>query len=209
MQKAIEQGPGVANGMHMMMRQEIDGLTTQYTTAFRKLAAQTEEPTLGNVLATDARLKGRRDTLRRACVLLKQLDDYLASQTAADDSQVGINMARAIIDREKAILGMLIKTQQQSAAAEQRRKESEAEIIKLVNKIRLENHLRPLTHDPRLSAAARDHSRDMENKDFFSHTSPVSGKRRFADRAKNFDTTAMAENIANSPRSAQSVFELT
>lgn len=54
--------------------------------------------------------------------------------------------------------------------------------------------------DPKLSDAARDHSKDMTNVGFFSHTSPVSGKRRFGQRAANFGTSASAENIAAGQR---------
>ena len=56
--------------------------------------------------------------------------------------------------------------------------------------------LRLLRIDPRLSDAARDHSRDMATRGFFSHTSPIRGKERFGQRAANFGTSASAENIA-------------
>ncbi len=47
----------------------------------------------------------------------------------------------------------------------------------------------------KLAAAARDHSRDMKRLKFFSHTSPVPGKRSFFDRAKRFGVRASSENI--------------
>ncbi len=50
--------------------------------------------------------------------------------------------------------------------------------------------------DPRLCAAARDHSNDMKTLNFFSHTSKVPGKQSFTQRANNFRTTSSAENIA-------------
>lgn len=61
--------------------------------------------------------------------------------------------------------------------------------------------------DPKLCEAARDHSKDMAEKGFFAHESPVSGKKTPWDRAKNFDTSASGENIfmgSNSPNSANS-----
>lgn len=61
--------------------------------------------------------------------------------------------------------------------------------------------------DPKLCEAARDHSKDMAEKSFFAHESPVPGKTTPWDRAKNFDTTASGENIfmgSNSPNSANS-----
>lgn len=50
--------------------------------------------------------------------------------------------------------------------------------------------------DPLLLQASRDHSRDMAEKDFFAHESPVEGKKTPWDRAKLANTTASAENIA-------------
>jgi uncharacterized protein YkwD len=56
--------------------------------------------------------------------------------------------------------------------------------------------------DPNLCDAARDHSKDMAEKGFFAHESPVPGKTSPWDRAKNFNTTASGENIfAGSPSS--------
>jgi uncharacterized protein YkwD len=50
--------------------------------------------------------------------------------------------------------------------------------------------------DLALTAAARDHCQDMETLDFFSHESPVEGKKSPQDRAERFKTSASAENIA-------------
>ena len=50
--------------------------------------------------------------------------------------------------------------------------------------------------DPALTAAARDHSKDMETLDFFAHESPVEGKESPQDRAERFKTSCSGENIA-------------
>jgi len=65
-----------------------------------------------------------------------------------------------------------------------------------LNRIRYLLGLPMVRIDPRLSDAARDHSKDMATLGFFSHTSPVKGKERFGQRAANFGTSASAENIA-------------
>lgn len=49
--------------------------------------------------------------------------------------------------------------------------------------------------DPKLCEAARDHSKDMAEKGFFAHESPVPGKKTPWDRAANFGTSASGENI--------------
>ena len=56
--------------------------------------------------------------------------------------------------------------------------------------------LTPVQLDLLLTAAARDHSSDMETLKFFSHDSPVPGKATLYDRAKRAGTMASAENIA-------------
>jgi len=64
-----------------------------------------------------------------------------------------------------------------------------------LNVARLLLGLNALAFDPKLLAAARDHSADMKKHSFFAHESPVEGKKTFVDRAKNFATTASGENI--------------
>jgi uncharacterized protein YkwD len=55
--------------------------------------------------------------------------------------------------------------------------------------------LRPLLYDAKLCEAAQGHSQDMATRDFFSHESPLSGKKTFSDRAKLAGTSASGENI--------------
>ena len=63
------------------------------------------------------------------------------------------------------------------------------------NQLRFLCGLAPLRIDAELSRAAWGHSDDMRRLDFFSHVSPVEGKKTFADRAKQAGTTASGENI--------------
>ncbi len=65
--------------------------------------------------------------------------------------------------------------------------------------------LSALVIDPRLCAAARDHSQDMQTLKFFAHESPVAGKTTPWDRAKRFGTSASGENIAVGYRDGQAV----
>jgi len=65
-----------------------------------------------------------------------------------------------------------------------------------LNRTRLLLGMHPLAIDEKLTDAARDHSKDMRERGFFSHTSPVPGKTSPWDRAKNFGTSASGENIA-------------
>jgi len=73
----------------------------------------------------------------------------------------------------------------------------EANGIRDLNRMRLLLGLKVLRIDVKLCEAARDHSKDMVEKKFFAHQSPVPGKREPWDRARRFGTTAHAENIAS------------
>lgn len=65
-----------------------------------------------------------------------------------------------------------------------------------LNRIRLALGLNALLIDEKLGDAARDHSKDMLRLGFFSHTSPVEGKRTPGQRAALAGTSGGAENIA-------------
>lgn len=68
--------------------------------------------------------------------------------------------------------------------------------VTALNRLRFLLGLPLLRIDPKLSAAARDHSTDMVTLGFFAHESPVAGKRTPGDRASRFGSSAGAENIA-------------
>ncbi|MEY4672579.1 MAG: hypothetical protein RL148_363 [Planctomycetota bacterium] len=65
-----------------------------------------------------------------------------------------------------------------------------------LNRIRIAMGRTVVALDPKLSDAARTHSEDMRKLGFFSHESPVPGRRTFGDRAAAAGTSASAENIA-------------
>jgi hypothetical protein len=71
----------------------------------------------------------------------------------------------------------------------------EAQGILACNLTRILLGLNPCAIDLKLVEAARGHSHDMETLKFFSHESPVAGKKTPWDRAKLAGTSASAENI--------------
>ena len=81
----------------------------------------------------------------------------------------------------------------------------ENEVIRLVNEIRKENGLKPLTADWELSRVARYKSRDMKENGYFSHTSPVYGSP--FEMIKNFGLSyrTAGENIAKGQRTPEAV----
>ena len=84
----------------------------------------------------------------------------------------------------------------------------EKEQLRILNNYRMLLGVHPLEMDVRLYIAARDHSRDMERLQFFSHDSPVPGKSTFADRAKLAGYgKPSAENIARGQKTSQAVHD--
>lgn len=83
----------------------------------------------------------------------------------------------------------------------------EAEVIRLVNKVRVENGLRPLAANWELSRVARFKSRDMRDNHYFSHTSPTYGSpfQMMRDFGLSFRTAG--ENIAYGQRTPQAVVD--
>ena len=79
-----------------------------------------------------------------------------------------------------------------------------------LNVVRTLLGLHPMKIDLKLSAAGRDHSKDMYEQKFFSHTSPVSGKKTPWDRAARQGAKARGEciaaGVASGPRSIRMWF---
>ncbi|MGE4276842.1 MAG: SafA/ExsA family spore coat assembly protein [Lawsonibacter sp.] len=72
----------------------------------------------------------------------------------------------------------------------------EAEVIRLVNNIRQQNGLSPLTANWELSRVARYKSQDMLDKGYFSHTSPTYGTPFQMIKAFGLSYRTAGENIA-------------
>lgn len=80
------------------------------------------------------------------------------------------------------------------AAAAQLDPEEVAGIL-AVNVIRIRVGIGAVAIDPKLVAASRGHSKDMTEKNFFAHESPIAGKETPWKRAQLAGTSAGAENI--------------
>jgi len=73
-----------------------------------------------------------------------------------------------------------------------------AAIFYETNRRRALHHLPVFKHSTALEKAAHDHSRDMVQRNFFSHKNPAKGKKTVKDRLRRVGITNvyMAENIA-------------
>jgi len=81
----------------------------------------------------------------------------------------------------------------------------ENEVIRLVNEIRTERGLKPLTANWELSRVARYKSQDMVDNRYFSHTSPTYGTPFQMIRAFGLSFRTAGENIAYGQRTPQAV----
>ncbi len=81
----------------------------------------------------------------------------------------------------------------------------ESEVVRLVNEIRKQNGLTPLTQDWELSRVARYKSQDMRDKGYFSHTSPTYGTPFQMIRAFGLSYRTAGENIARGYSTPQAV----
>ena len=83
----------------------------------------------------------------------------------------------------------------------------EAEVIRLVNNIRKQNGLSPLTANWELSRVARYKSQDMADRNDFSHTSPTYGTPFQMIKAFGLSYRTAGENIAYGYASPQKVVD--
>ncbi len=81
----------------------------------------------------------------------------------------------------------------------------ESEVVRLVNEIRVQYGLKPLTENWELSRVARYKSQDMADNGYFSHTSPTYGSPFQMMKAFGLSYRAAGENIAYGQRSPQAV----
>ncbi len=81
----------------------------------------------------------------------------------------------------------------------------EQEVIRLVNQIRQENALEPLTYDWQLGRVARYKSQDMKDNRYFSHTSPVYGSPFRMIKDFGISYKSAGENIARGYTTPQAV----
>lgn len=174
------------------------------------------------VLSGNARLAGKKDAMKiyRAC--LKACDQIIGRSKAQAKPKTRRGRSRrggAIAPpstpstaeqalARKELLAVFVATAAGKFSRLLKQNETmsseisgrEADGILDLNIMRIIMGLNPLMVDVALCEAARDHSNDMATKGFFSHTSPVAGKKKFTDRAKRFGTRAGGENIAMGQR---------
>jgi uncharacterized YkwD family protein len=83
----------------------------------------------------------------------------------------------------------------------------EQQVVELTNQERAKNGLPALKLDVELSKVARDKSKDMQTKNYFSHTSPTYGSPFDMMKAYGVSYKSAGENIAMGQRSPEEVVQ--
>jgi uncharacterized protein YkwD len=78
------------------------------------------------------------------------------------------------------------------------------QVFTLVNQARAQAGCKPLVNDPRLATAAQQHSDDMANRNYFSHTTPEGVTFDKRETAAGYPSPG-GENIAQGQTTAQQV----
>jgi len=128
----------------------------------------------------------RNESAKRALADVRELDEYLAlfpastNPPALDEKKLRDAFNSAVLDAwtPKNSATILKYNDEITWLDEQERIH-----LKRLNEYRMTMGRHPLEADVRLTAAARGHSKDMKEKNFFSHESPLPGKKSFGDRA--------------------------
>ena len=144
------------------------------------------------VLDSDEALGELRGKLLRMWVLRNRCDGEEASP--AETQLLGLEEMLAM--QAMPISSSARSVLEANFAPSQKLTSEEAAGIDDLNRMRLLLGLSALAIDLQLCEAARGHSRDMVEKKFFAHESPVPGKATPWDRARKAGTTASGENIA-------------
>ncbi len=179
-----------------------DALKSEGGPALEKLRAlfaiTVADLTAGNPAAGPAIDAARAYTRMRAALQDKiRLTNPVIYKEADADRELATMIARAFHTDQKAAVTLEANA---ALVAKGLVPADEGEGIRDLNEMRMLLGLDPVLIDPKLHAAARGHSQDMKEKNFFAHESPVPGKKTPWDRAKLAGTTAGAENIfAGSP----------
>jgi uncharacterized protein YkwD len=84
--------------------------------------------------------------------------------------------------------------------------EEEYRLVLMTNEYRVMMGRKAVEINVKLCRASRGHSKDMKEKGFFSHDSPVPGKQHFGMRAAKEGTFAASENIARTGPRAEDAF---
>ena len=151
------------------------------------------------------------DKAAEAAARVREIDGFLKECGVEEKDGPGAKMAETFRALDESYLIQLMPPRDQkimshNAAVRDNVGPEEYKLVFMTNQYRVLVGKSALKLDTRLCDAAREHSRDMHEHKFFSHDSPLPGKRSFTDRAARHKTSAHAENIAGGGPRAERPF---
>lgn len=192
--EAIMLGKPAAEMVLQVANKEQIAALNSYGAEFRKLICESEVFTADGVVESNPRLQDARAALARNELVRESLLKSLETSQYQNHSTFSESAASEFKDALKAAEVEAVEDWLSLQGCGSLTS-SELFVIQEINRLRNEAGLGALDVDYKLCCAARDHSNDMAVKHFFSHVSPVHGKKTFADRARRFGARAFAENI--------------
>jgi uncharacterized protein YkwD len=142
---------------------------------------------------------------------IKRLNQIYQKAGGTKDLNVDAMIRQVIDDAEFKVFEQRVGKKnamifKQNEAKADQLDEEENKCVRITNIYRVLMGEDALPINVTLCEAARDHSKDMKEKNFFAHDSPVPGKKTPRDRAAKFGTFCMAENIARTGTSGHGAF---
>lgn len=161
----------------------------------KKLLAMSMALIMVSAYALSASAAGLKHTVEKGDTMWK-----LAVRYQVGTSEI-IRANPQISDPNLIYPGQVLNIPQEDASV----LEYENEVVRLVNEIRVQNGLKPLTANWELSRVARYKSQDMVDNRYFSHSSPVYGSPFQMIRNFGLSFRSAGENIAYGQRTPQAV----
>ena len=154
--------------------------------------------TIAEILAAEPKLEPMRSEI---LAIAKQRDYCIDALLLLDDEAKPFGSADVIVFEEQSATSALgppadhMAILRQNVTIGRTVPAAEVEAIRDMNQYRMLIGLRPCLIDPKLCDASRGHSKDMAERNFFAHDSPVAGKETPWKRAALAGTNANGENI--------------
>lgn len=205
--EAIQQGKPFVEKILSVVKYDKTKLLKSYGVSFSKQIDRAKRITAKGVVASSEKLKKtRRQLIQLATIetkLLTFLDPPLKLGMDEKQNEDAETKPEAKLkSTSKTEFEKFLQTEEEGAIKKWlvsqgygRLTPDESAVIAAINQLRTEAGLNKLEIDYKLCFAARDHSNDMSKKQFFSHQSPVRGKKTLGHRAYRVGTVAFAENI--------------
>lgn len=196
--QSIQLGRPWAEKLREIVELDLARALESYGKEFSRQIQQADKITTAGVVAKSKRLQQLRQGLTQRGEFRAQLQEFLQPNPDRNpgddepDSDATPGLEDYLREQEERAVKRWLRAQGYGDLTA-----GEMSVIQEINRLRDAAGLGKLEIDYKLCLAARDHSADMANQRFFSHKSPVRGKRTFSDRAARLGTVAHAENIAD------------